>query len=292
MLMTSSTQNNTAIITHRGLDPSIPDYYTESSYEAFLDQLNRGYGLEFDVNFSKDGKFFVFHDAGLERITGGADKRLFKNLSLEEILDLRIRNNRLCSLEELLDLIADKAQGISALHLKGKFQEKSCLVTLLDCIGDNKKAADKMMIFDVKIETARFLKNKMPELKLAPSVAHSYDIKRYNEFVGKTLYSIEETLKNKDLFDWAWMDEWDLANENGGTKTLYSRENFDILKATGIKVALVTPELHGTSPGLLGGEAHPDAASHESLFRRIKEIIELSPDAICTDYPDKSKELI
>ncbi len=287
--MTSSTQYNTAIITHRGLDPSIPDYYTESSYEAFLDQLNRGYGLE---NFYKDGKFFVFHDAGLERITGGADKRFFMDLSLEEILDLRIGGNRLCSLEELLDLIADKAQGISALHLKGKFQQKSYLVKLLDCLGDNKKAADKMMIFDVKIETARFLKNKMPELILAPSVAHPYDIKRYNESVGNTLYPIEKVLDNRNLFNWAWMDEWDLADENGGTKTLYNQNNFDILKTAGIRVALVTPELHGTSPGLLGGEAHPDSANRESLFRRIKEIIGLSPDAICTDYPNQSKELI
>jgi hypothetical protein len=66
---------------------------------------------------------------------------------------------------------------------------------------------------------------------------------------------------------------------------------FKILKDEGLKVALVTPELHGTSPGLLGGEAHPDADKN-CLFDRIQEIIDLQPDALCTDYPEEVGKLI
>ena len=53
----------------------------------------------------------------------------------------------------------------------------------------------------------------------------------------------------------------------------------------------MTPELHGTSPGLLGGESHKHAANTEVLFERMREILSLEPDAICTDYPEEVKLL-
>ena len=59
------------------------------------------------------------------------------------------------------------------------------------------------------------------------------------------------------------------------------------MKDAGLSISLVTPELHATSPGLLGGEAHPDAQSRERFFERIGEIIALKPDWICTDYPEE-----
>ena len=65
------------------------------------------------------------------------------------------------------------------------------------------------------------------------------------------------------------------------------------MRGVGAKIALVTPELHGTSPHLLAGEAHPDApkGDTETLFKRIKEIIDLKPNAICTDYPEEVSKL-
>ena len=60
-----------------------------------------------------------------------------------------------------------------------------------------------------------------------------------------------------------------------------------MLSQEGYKIALVTPELHGTSPGLYGGESHKDAKDKETLFKRIKEILSLKPDAVCTDYPEE-----
>lgn len=46
------------IITHRGLEPDRPGFFSESSFEAFADQLARGFGgIEFDPNFTSDGGF-------------------------------------------------------------------------------------------------------------------------------------------------------------------------------------------------------------------------------------------
>ena len=100
------------------------------------------------------------------------------------------------------------------------------------------------------------------------------------------------TVAYKNIFDWAWLDEWDRTDKNNSIKTLYNAKNFAVLKKYKFKIALVTPELHSTSPDLLGGESHQDAADHNLLFTRIKKIIKLNPDAICTDYPDRVKALI
>lgn len=282
----------TAIITHRGLEPSVTCFFTESSFYAFYNHISRGYGIEFDANFTKDGKVVVFHDADLKRITRGKNEAKFADLMSDEVKKIRLgeKEDRLCFLDELLEMIAGGSSAISALHLKGKYQDKKYLDILLKYLGDCKNVLKKMLIFDVKLETAMYLKKRMPELMLAPSVAHPYDIKRYNEAVAGTLISLEETIANKDLFAWAWLDEWDLADKNGGYKKFYTKEVFDALREAGIKIALVTPELHGTSPGLLGGESHPDA-NKTMLFGRIGEILDLGPDAVCTDYPEEVKVL-
>jgi hypothetical protein len=251
----------TNVLTHRGLDPSRKGYFAESSLEAFEDQLARGYGLEFDL-------------------------RPDLTISHSKDLTLAPEQGTLTTLPELLERI--HTAGLrSALHLKSYVQDDPALLdTLLS------HDLSEVIIFDVTIKTAQYLKSKNPALTLAPSVAHPYDIERYNSAVGGTLYTIDEVLAHRELFDWAWLDEWDRADKNGGSKTFYNADTFARLREAGLKIALVTPELHGTSPGLLGGEAHEDARDHEALMARIEEIIDLKPDLVCTDYPDEVRTLI
>lgn len=284
--------NDLQILTHRGLESSKKNYFVENSCEAFIDHSNRGFGLEFDVNFTKDNRIIVFHDSSLKRITQGQDKRLFLNMSFKEIKSLRLNGNKLCDLEELLGIIRKSKANLNALHLKGKFQEKKYLNILLNSLEQNKDILRKIIIFNVKINTAKHIKSRLPQAILAPSVAHLYDIKRYNLATKGTLMFIEEAIRNRIIFDWVWLDEWDRTNENNSIKTLYNEENFNILKNHGFKIALVAPELHATSPNLIGGESHQDARNIETLKKRIGEIIKLEPDAICTDYPEMIKELI
>ena len=279
------------ILTHRGLEPSKPNFYPESSFEAFQDQLHQGFGLEFDPNFVKDG-IVINHDATLKRITNGTDTRDFHNVSVTEATNIQYRTTtkgRMPTFDELMELIAKSPSKINALHLKGKFQTQAYLDRLVDALDKYEHVWGKILIFDAKPETAKYLQTKGIKTHYAPSVAHAFDIKRYNGAVLGTLISVEDALKYKQegLYDWVWLDEWDRTDENGKDKTLYNKETFDILKHAGYKIALVTPELHGTSPGLLGGEAHPDAKDKDILFTRIQEIIALEPDAVCTDYPEE-----
>lgn len=281
------------ILTHRGLEPSAVDFFTESSRSAFTNHLLRGFGLEFDFNLTKDNQIVVFHDADLKRITKGANPDKFAELTRVEVEVLRLgAGDSLYFLDDLLDSINQSTAPISALHLKGKFQtDFKYLDILLSCLGRHVSLLNRLIIFDVTVDTAKYLKAKLPEINLAPSVAHSYDIKRYNDYVLGTLLSVEEAVANKDLFTWVWLDEWDLSDEGGTQKKFYTAEVFKIFKDAGLKIALVTPELHGTSPGLLGREAHPDSSGNH-LTVRLNEIIELGPDAVCTDHPEEFRTII
>lgn len=280
------------IITHRGLDPDKSGYFGESSVEAFTDQLNRGYGIEFDIQITKDNKFVVIHDDNLSRLTTGIDNRQIKDIFMEDLLNMEFNGSHLTSLSKILDLInkISKRDTISALHLKSKMQNTYTLDLLIEEL--KKVDLSKFVIFDVSKDTAIYIKKFLPDVQLAPSVSHVYDIERYNQTVGGTLWKIEDVIENDDLFYGVWLDEWDTIDKNNNKKTLYNKENFDIFRSRGLKIFLVTPELHLTSPGLYGGEAHEDAKDEEKLINRIKEIIELKPDGICTDYPDRVKSLI
>ena len=282
----------TYILTHRGLEPSQPNFYPESSYEAFEDQLKRGFGIEFDPNFCKDG-IVVSHDSTLKRITDGKDERAFSDVSIKELKSLRYgkeKQGRIPTLYEVLDLIRKSPSSLHAMHLKGKYQTLQTLNLLISHLEKYPDILNKLIIFDIKLDSAQHLKSCIPILQVAPSVAHHFDIKRYNSVVGETLFSIEEAIKNKHLYSWVWLDEWDTADENG-EKLFYTKETFDILKKQGYKIALVTPELHGTSPGLYEGESHKHAKNKDILFKRIKEILFLEPDAICTDWPEECSRI-
>jgi hypothetical protein len=274
------------ILTHRGLDPSRKNYFPESSLEAFTDQLNRGFGLEFDLRPSKDGGLIVIHDDNLGRLSRGKDGRKIREIGTAEILSMSFDGCRLTELPALLGLIHNKQSKdrLSAIHLKYGSQEPATLDLILRFLETADPA--RFIVFDVKIETARYLKQRNPSLRLAPSVSHPYDIERYNGATGGTLYAIGDILPLRDLFDWVWLDEWDLSDVHGRAKSLYNKATFGALRKAGFNVALVSPELHASSPGLLGGEAHPDAANRTALIAAIKNILALSPDLICTDYPD------
>ena len=84
---------------HRGLhsrDRSVP----ENSLAAFRLAARAGYGIELDVQLSKDGQVVVFHDTDLKRVCG-VDKRV-DELTLAELQQLR-----LCGTEERIPLFSE-----------------------------------------------------------------------------------------------------------------------------------------------------------------------------------------
>ena len=117
----------TLVLTHRGLEPSKGEFYPESSYEAFSNQLSRGFGIEFDPAFCKDG-IITIHDKNLSKITNNLDTRDFAEVSIEELKQIRYgkeKTGRIASFSEVLKLIYNNISTLNALHLKGKFHKRN-----------------------------------------------------------------------------------------------------------------------------------------------------------------------
>ena len=100
---------------HRGLhsrDKSVP----ENSLEAFRLAAEAGYGVELDVQLSKDGQVVVFHDNDLERVCGVEDR--VDEWTYEELQTLRLvgTEQRIPLLSEVLQVI--RGRGPLIVELK------------------------------------------------------------------------------------------------------------------------------------------------------------------------------
>ncbi len=112
---------------HRGLhtrDKSVP----ENSLEAFRLAARAGYGMELDVQLSKDGQVVVFHDDTLDRVCGvpgRVDERTYEQL----------RQLRLCGTEygiPLFSQVLDTVRGAGPLIVElktGKRNRELCRKT-------------------------------------------------------------------------------------------------------------------------------------------------------------------
>ena len=157
---------STNIITHRGLEPSNPNFYSESSYEAFQNHLEREFNIEFDPNPTKDG-IIIMHDANLKRPTQGRDERNVADLTTEEILQIPLANGRIPTFDEVMELIRKSNSTVSALHLKARLQTPEMLGRISEALAKYSDIFHKFLIFDVKPEIAKTLKAKFPALRLS-----------------------------------------------------------------------------------------------------------------------------
>ncbi len=92
---------------HRGLFDNESDA-PENSLTAFKKAVDAGYGIEMDIQLTKDEKLVVFHDATLKRMCG-VEGNVW-DYTLEELQQFRLAksNERIPSFEEVLNLVAGK----------------------------------------------------------------------------------------------------------------------------------------------------------------------------------------
>lgn len=102
---------------HRGLYDSkagIP----ENSMTAFARAVEEGYGIETDVQMSKDGIPFLFHDAYLKRMTGEKGRLCDYNASEVSAMRLADTEERIPYFEDFLKLVNGKVPLIVELKIE------------------------------------------------------------------------------------------------------------------------------------------------------------------------------
>lgn len=115
---------------HRGLfskDQSIP----ENSMKAFEKAVKAGYGIELDVNLTKDGYIVVFHDDSLKRACG-LDRKL-TDCTWEDIKDLPLFGTQetIPLFSQVLELVKGQVPLIVELKGSGAYLELAQKVNVL-----------------------------------------------------------------------------------------------------------------------------------------------------------------
>jgi len=106
-------------VAHRGLWS--PDGAPENSLAAFQAACAAGYGVELDVQLSADGEAMVFHDDGLERMTGASGRLRERTAADLSTLRLNQGDEAIPTLAETLALIGRRA--MVHIELKTPFGE-------------------------------------------------------------------------------------------------------------------------------------------------------------------------
>ena len=92
---------------HRGLFDNESDA-PENSLAAFKKAVEAGYGMEFDVQLSKDDIPIVFHDATLQRMCGVEGNVWEYTLKELQQMKLQQSNETIPTLEQVLRVVAGK----------------------------------------------------------------------------------------------------------------------------------------------------------------------------------------
>jgi len=113
---------------HRGLyekDQSIP----ENSLAAFMRAADNGYGMELDVQLSRDGRVVVFHDDTLGRMCG-VDSRV-DELDYDQLIELKLKDTeeRIPLFSEALERVDGRTPIIVELK-NGRKNKELCQKTL------------------------------------------------------------------------------------------------------------------------------------------------------------------
>lgn len=115
-------------IAHRGLHDRSTGLI-ENTCGAARAAIARGYGIECDVGLTADEELIVFHDDRLERLTHGAGDIAELTLAELKALKLRDTDERIPSLPEFLDVIADHVPLV--LEIKSRYDGETEIVRLI-----------------------------------------------------------------------------------------------------------------------------------------------------------------
>ena len=119
---------------HRGLH-DIDNGIVENTLPAFEAARDAGFGMELDIQFSKDMQVVVFHDDDLNRLCG--DSRAVRQLTLEELRALPLAGHTDASiptLREVLDAVDGRVPLL--IELKNGQKNRQLCEALVDLLRD------------------------------------------------------------------------------------------------------------------------------------------------------------
>lgn len=144
---------------HRGLH-NIAEGVPENTLLAFSKAADAGYGMEFDVRFTKDRRLVIMHDNNLERMTG--EKALVSDLTLEQLEKLRVggTDQRIPRFEQVLELIDGRVPLI--IELKVSFNEYAELAAAVCKVLDGYSGPFVVESFDPRL--VHWLRRNRPDI--------------------------------------------------------------------------------------------------------------------------------
>lgn len=110
------------MIAHRGLFNNNSDA-PENSLAAFRNALEHGFGMELDVQLTKDGKLVVFHDFDLKRMCG-VHKKLTE-LTYAELEQYSLKNSteKIPLFSDVLELVNGKVPLVVEIKVDFDYKE-------------------------------------------------------------------------------------------------------------------------------------------------------------------------
>jgi glycerophosphoryl diester phosphodiesterase len=132
-------------IAHRGLHDAAAGI-VENTPTAFAAAATAGYAIECDVQISADGEAMVFHDQTLERLTEGRGRVDAMPASDLKRVAFRATADRMMTLGELCDLVADRAALL--VEIKSRFDGDPRLVTRAAAVLAGYAGRVALMSFD------------------------------------------------------------------------------------------------------------------------------------------------
>lgn len=275
------------ILAHRGRDADVGVAVREAELDYYREQLARGFGVECDLRLTADREVVVSH---LPVVGFGSAAALGSTLADLPYAEAARHAGPPGNLPRLCDILSLPGEGTIALHIDRESQIPRTLERIVDVLELSRALGHRLLAFGLRPAAAEFLRAALPWLSLAASLSDRSDIERFAAGSGETLLAVEEFVATKALYQWAWLDEWDLWSEHG-EKRFYTAKVIAACRAVDVKIAVVSPELH-SSRHRVSFEQHPDGSDPDRWEWAAAHILELDIDAIYTSRPGRWHTLI
>ena len=143
---------------HRGLHQS---GVAENSLTAFRDAMERGMGIECDVQRSSDGQAMVFHDFELDRLTAETGPVIERSSAELARIELSGSGDRIPTLKRMLDEVAGRVPVLIEIKSKrGSFKHVGALCQAVRRVLEGYAGPHAIMSFDPRV--SRWFADRSP----------------------------------------------------------------------------------------------------------------------------------